>query len=143
MDFFGPADLPFLADPTRHQRPAVMAVRQLLGLPRQAGPDDAAPLAARGTAASPGTYATANDPPFLVVHGEQDPLVPVDQSRRLVAALEKAGVDVTFVPIEGGVHGAPFDDYYYGPEARRRLLGFLDRHLKAAPASGPASATAP
>ena len=44
--------------------------------------------------ASPITYVTADDPPFLLIHGEGDKTVDVGQSRVMEGALKKAGVDV-------------------------------------------------
>lgn len=42
--------------------------------------------------ASPATYASGDDPPFLLIHGERDSLVPVNQSRRMQDALARSGV---------------------------------------------------
>ena len=44
--------------------------------------------------ASPIAYVTADDPPFLLIHGEGDQTVDVSQSRAMESALEKAGVAV-------------------------------------------------
>jgi acetyl esterase/lipase len=54
--------------------------------------------------ASPITYVTPDDPPFLVFHGEEDTLVPIAQSEAFVAALQKAGVEVTFVRVKNAGH---------------------------------------
>ncbi|MEU1042959.1 alpha/beta hydrolase fold domain-containing protein [Streptomyces sp. NPDC005551] len=60
------------------------------------------PAAAR--AASPARRVTAGAPPFLVLHGTADTIVPFAQSERLVAALREAGVQADFRPVEGGEH---------------------------------------
>ena len=44
--------------------------------------------------ASPVAYVTADDPPFLLIHGEGDRTVDVSQSRDFEAALHHAGVAV-------------------------------------------------
>jgi len=44
--------------------------------------------------ASPIAYVTADDPPFLLIHGEGDKTVDVSQSRLMETALKKIGVDV-------------------------------------------------
>ena len=44
--------------------------------------------------ASPIAYVTADDPPFLLIHGEGDKTVDVSQSRAMESALKKAGVSV-------------------------------------------------
>ena len=73
--------------------------------------------------ASPVTYITKDDPPFLTVHGTDDKTVPLDQAQRLHDAEKKAGVDTTFVKIVGGGHG------FGGPEVEARVRSFLDKHL--------------
>jgi len=56
-------------------------------------------------AANPITYVSKDDPPFIIFHGDKDPLVPHHQSVLLDAALEKVGVDVTFHTVKGAGHG--------------------------------------
>jgi acetyl esterase/lipase len=70
------------ADPTTREA-------LLLGAPAVDVPDVAAQ-------ASPITHVTAGAPPFLLLHGRQDRLIPWVQSERLHAALQDAGVDVEF-----------------------------------------------
>lgn len=55
-------------------------------------------------AVSPVTYIDAKDPPFLLIHGTEDKVVPVDQSRRGEAALRRAGVPVEAIYIPGVDH---------------------------------------
>lgn len=73
--------------------------------------------------ASPITYVTKDDPPFLILHGDKDNIVPVDQSERFDAALKKAGVDSTLVVVPGAGHGD------LGPDATLKLVDFFDKHL--------------
>ena len=54
--------------------------------------------------ASPVTHVTAGAPPFLLVHGTTDWLVPYAQSEQLEAALTAAGVPVRLVPVQGAEH---------------------------------------
>ena len=51
--------------------------------------------------ANPITYVNEGDAPFLVVHGDSDPLVPHHQSEILVAALKAANVPVVFYTVAG------------------------------------------
>jgi len=53
---------------------------------------------------SPVNHVTKDAPPFLLVHGDADLLVPVDQSQRFERALADAGVDVTLVTVPGADH---------------------------------------
>ena len=77
--------------------------------------------------ANPITYVTKDAPPFLIMHGDQDRLVPLHQSELLAQALRKAGVDVTFEPIKAAGHGGKgFEEV----ETFKRVVDFFDRHLK-------------
>ena len=67
------------------------------------------------TLANPMTYIDANDPPFLILHGDADSLVPHCQSEILFQALQYANVSCLFVLVPQGQHGAGlFVDKYYG-----------------------------
>lgn len=55
-------------------------------------------------AASPMSQAHAGAPPFLVVHGDRDTLVPVEEARRFAAALAGEGVPVVYAEIPGAQH---------------------------------------
>jgi len=68
-----------------------------------------------------------DDASFLIMHGMDDPGVPVDQSERLHAALKAAGVESTLKLIPGAGHGGKEFD---SPESRVLIQAFLDRHLQ-------------
>jgi dipeptidyl aminopeptidase/acylaminoacyl peptidase len=56
------------------------------------------------------TYASGDIPPVFVAHGTDDQIVPVDQSRELVARLRAAGATVDYLEVPGADHvwrGAP------------------------------------
>jgi dipeptidyl aminopeptidase/acylaminoacyl peptidase len=53
---------------------------------------------------SPVTHVSASAPPFLLVHGEDDGLVPFGQSEQLRDALREAGAPVTFHAVPGADH---------------------------------------
>jgi acetyl esterase/lipase len=55
-------------------------------------------------AVSPVSYIAPKDPPFLLIHGEDDHTVPVAQSHLGEAALRKAGVPVEAIYIPGVDH---------------------------------------
>jgi len=59
--------------------------------------------------ASPALYAAADAPPFLIVHGEKDSLVPIAQSERLAEALKTAGASVEFIRVKNAGHGLRAD----------------------------------
>ncbi|HZL37833.1 MAG TPA: alpha/beta hydrolase [Tepidisphaeraceae bacterium] len=83
--------------------------------------------------ASPITYISKDDPPFLIMHGDRDPMLPLVQSEILHDALQKAGVQVTLHIVPGGSHGfgdAKHPGLVGGPENFARVKGFFDKHLK-------------
>ncbi len=55
--------------------------------------------------ASPITYINANNPPFLIFHGDKDPVVPHCQSELFYQALQKAKVNSQFYLVPDGQHG--------------------------------------
>lgn len=115
IDFCGPSN--FLAPEKMEGGRKPSAVTALLG----GEPEDKKELAKE---ASPITYVSRDDPPFLIVHGTEDEIVPLQQAEMLNEALKKAGVDVTFIKIEGGGHGIR------EPEAIERATAFLEKHLR-------------
>ena len=72
---------------------------------------------------SPVTHVSKNDPPFLIVHGTVDNIVPLDQATSFHEAQEKAGMDTTLVKIEGGGHGIG------GAGIENQVKAFFDKHL--------------
>jgi len=79
-------------------------------------------------AASPITYVSADDPPFLIIHGNKDMLVPFNQSERLYAALKKVKVECYFVTVDGGGHGG-----FQNPEVGNLERQFFDKYLRGLP----------
>lgn len=78
-------------------------------------------------AVSPVHYVSKDNPPFLILHGTADTLVPFSQSVELTDDLKKAGVEVILQPIPGGGHGGPG----FGLPAVNKLIGnFFGKYLK-------------
>lgn len=129
VDFFGPTDLlqmdaqaarnPAVPSKIKHDDPKSPESR-LIGGPIQQNQE-------RAAAANPITYVSRDDPPFLIMHGDRDPLVPLEQSRILYDALRAGGVEATFHVVKGGGHG------FSGPEVDRMIDEFLDRRLRRLP----------
>lgn len=75
---------------------------------------------------SPIAHVTPDDPPFLLIHGDKDDLVPLSQSEALRNALVAAGVEARLEVVRGAGHG-------FGrpkPELMQQIKDFFDRHLK-------------
>ena len=58
--------------------------------------------------ADPTQYITPQDPPFLILHGEADPLVPPAQSELLYTMLSEACHDTSFISLPLAGHGPAY-----------------------------------
>lgn len=122
VDYFGPTDFlqmdaHRLPDGMVHDAPD-SPESELVGGPIQENEDKVA-------RANPITYVTQDAAPFLIVHGEVDPLVPHHQSELLAAMLKRSGVAVSFYTVKGGGHGG-FTDANVSELTKE----FLAKHLK-------------
>jgi acetyl esterase/lipase len=75
---------------------------------------------------NPINYVNKNNPPFLIFHGDKDPLVPYCQSEKLYEKLQSVGVKSKLVIVSGGEHGpgVMIDKYY------AQMISFLRSQLK-------------
>ncbi len=118
LDFCGPSNfftLPSQGSVINMDDPKT-AVSKLLG-----GTIKNKPATARD--ASPVTYLTSDDAPFLLIHGDKDPLVPYAQATEFDAALEKA--KIPSILLTGTNRGHVF----FSTQLFERMRAFLDRHL--------------
>jgi len=72
--------------------------------------------------ASPVFHVDRGDPPLLMIHGDQDPQMPINQSIELLGKYNDFNLDVTFVPIHGGKHGG---ERFYDEERIEKMHAFL------------------
>ncbi len=82
--------------------------------------------------ASPVTYTRPDAPPFLIIHGEKDEIVPVEQAYRLHEALRKAGASSELLILQNAGHGFEPVDGTPVPsleEALAHMAAFLLRGL--------------
>lgn len=98
VDWYG------VSDPDALPRPlsAVVASTELADLPQDLllnGADGAT-----HDAAAPVRQVRSGCPPFLLLHGTADRLVPFAQSEALLAALQEAGARAELIPVEGADH---------------------------------------
>ncbi|MGK2857972.1 MAG: alpha/beta hydrolase fold domain-containing protein [Thermoanaerobaculia bacterium] len=125
VDYFGPSDLLKLKQQALPCMPGdpndpTEAPSQLLGCTLPLCPEKAA-------TANPITYVTPDDPPFLLLHGTSDCLVPWQQSQILHDALRKAGVRSKLILVPFAGHG---DLLFVTPLIQQQVNDFLDEHLK-------------
>ncbi|MGA9779141.1 MAG: alpha/beta fold hydrolase [Limisphaerales bacterium] len=122
LDFFGPADLNGMKDDLEaiHSQRGIEtwqdAGPKLLGAPLDQS-------AGKAKAASPITYVSAAAPPVLILQGNQDDLVPVAQSGRLQAALDRAGVKNQVILVDGAGHDGPL---FSTPKIQPEIIHFLN-----------------
>ena len=60
-----------------------------------------------GRKISPITHVSPDDPPTLIIHGDADKLVPIQQAQVLIAKLKEAGVEAKLITKPGLAHGWP------------------------------------
>jgi acetyl esterase/lipase len=72
--------------------------------------------------------------PFLFIHGDADPLVPLQQSQKMVAALKAAGGSAELIVKKGGGH-----PWMTLPEEVKVMADWFDQHLPESKPSRPAA----
>lgn len=92
----------------------------LLGGDAHAVPDQA-------RRASPINYVSKDAPPFIILHGDSDPRVPIQQSQSLHDALQHAGVESTFLILPNTKHGGPA---FHDKARMTQIEAFLAKHLR-------------
>jgi len=119
VDFYGPTNLTTILDQSTPHGLGVRipALQLLLG----GQPEDKPEVA---KLASVVTHVDANDPPLLIIHGDQDPQVPINQSHELVGKYEEFKRPVEFEVVHGGKHGG--DEYHDAPRIEI-VRAFLER----------------
>jgi dipeptidyl aminopeptidase/acylaminoacyl peptidase len=99
-------------------------INQLLG--------DASDIEQTARDASPITHVHPGAPPFFLVHGTADSVVPVEQTKALAAALKDAGVPAQTLYVKGADHlllglSGPIDPPLVVTD--NQVLSFLRRYL--------------
>lgn len=121
LSYFGASDLTVILD---QSTPFGLSVREpALELLLGAKPADNPELA---RLASPVFLVDENDPPLMLLHGDMDPQMPINQSLNMLGAYKAKGLDVTFDPVHGAVHGGPG---FFDPEHLANALAFLERTI--------------
>jgi alpha-L-fucosidase 2 len=80
--------------------------------------------------ASPSAHVKAGLPPFLLIHGTDDRLVPYSQSVRMQQKLKVAGVRCDLYTVEGGEHGMGSWEKLGKHEWKFFLVGWLKQALR-------------
>jgi len=85
--------------------------------------DDQVDLARFG---SPVFQVDPNDPPLLLLHGDQDPQMPINQSHELHGVAKEKGLDVAFEVVHGAAHGGAA---FFDAERTALVAEFFTRTL--------------
>jgi dipeptidyl aminopeptidase/acylaminoacyl peptidase len=78
-------------------------------------------------AISPVNFADQFAAPVLLIHGRKDTVVPIEQSKKMEAALLKAGKEVSLRELKGEDHWLSYRESRL--ETLRALAGFIEKHL--------------
>lgn len=118
LDFCGPSDFLHFGGKGSVINPEdpTSAVAKLLGGPLKDHQEEA-------RKASPITYISPDDAPFLLIHGDKDPLVPYSQATDFDAALQKAHIPAILITGKDGGHV-----WFTGPLIER-MYDFNARYL--------------
>ncbi|MEZ5386446.1 MAG: alpha/beta hydrolase [Prosthecobacter sp.] len=119
IDYYGPSDFVKRSEnqPSKTDDPKG-SVFKLIG-----GPVKANLKAAR--AASPITYLSSDDPPFLILHGDKDKTVYLDQSELLLQRCKDLGIDAQLHIEKDAGHG--FKEM--SAQEKQLVLAFLEKML--------------
>jgi len=119
-DLFGPTDLVTFFDMPERKNNPNNPIEKLLG----GSGTEKKELAAL---ASPMTHVSKESPPFLILHGTADKLVPLSQGTLFHEALKKAGVDTEMIVANGLGHDRVA---FTAPEKMNDIVAFFNKHLK-------------
>jgi acetyl esterase/lipase len=117
VSFFGPTDL------TRRVWSKAAIEKNLV--PLLGGTIDDEPAAYRR--ASPMSYTVKDPPAFLFLHGSEDPVVPIEQSKTLADKLREAGGTARLITLEGKGHGWGGEKLLW---SIAEMVAFFDEMLK-------------
>ncbi len=119
ISFFGGANLTTILKQSTPKalEMRVPALELLLG-----GQPEAVPELAR--LASPVFHVDRTDPPLLLLHGDQDPQMPVNQALELLGSYKKLGLPVQLEIVHGAAHGGAA---FYDAERLEVVKAFLAR----------------
>jgi len=130
VDYYGPTNfLTILKQSTPHGLGVrIPALQLLIG----GQPDDKRDIA---QLASPVFHIDAKDPPLLLLHGDQDPQVPINQSHELHGAYKRlSDLEANFEVVHGGAHGGK---QFFDIDRKKLVTAFLKRQLGRGDASPP------
>lgn len=82
-------------------------------------------ICANAVVASPASYISKEDSPFLILHGAKDKTIPIKQSQDFHVKLQTANISSTFITLPNAGHGDPEFNKY-----EPKIVEFFDKYLK-------------
>jgi acetyl esterase len=126
VPFYAPIDLEGLVTTAETSETADSSIRAFLGITSL---DNEARKRLRE--ASPITYVKRDLPPFLMIHGTMDPVVPLSESVKMCAAMKKAGASCELFTVEGGKHGVVGWEKVPGQQAyKAKMVDWLKQQFR-------------
>ena len=121
VDYYGPSDFVLRSKnhPAKTEKPK-SPVRGLLGKP-------ASTDLRLAQQASPAYHVSKDDPPLLIIHGDKDRTVFLEQSKRMAEEYRGADLKVTMEIVAGGGHGGKA---FFTAVYRDKVASFLNKHLR-------------
>jgi len=119
VDYFVVSDLVSNSSPSG-DAPTDQMTTNLLGYKARERPDaahDASPIA----------HVRADAPPFLMLHGDADPMVSPAQSQSFHEALTKAGARSELIIVPGAIHE---DAAFWTEDTLSQVRAFLDSTMR-------------
>ncbi len=106
------------------------AAALLLGARIRPGAKPATPEMRLARDASPISHVTPDDPPFLLIHGDKDDVVPYELSERFEQKLSSAGIKVKLIRVRGAGHGPALKGAIEPPDIGGWAGEWFDRYLR-------------
>ena len=75
--------------------------------------------------ASPTSQSLKGSPPFLIIHGIDDDIVPASESKTFADKLQKAGVVITYLPVQHARHGFVGSHNESDVQAKKYILAYV------------------
>ena len=79
--------------------------------------------------ASPITYISNDDPPMLLIHGDEDQVVPYEQSVSFLSKLDEYAIPAKLITIPGAGHGPTFPGAKNPPDFIGAMVAWFDKYL--------------
>jgi acetyl esterase/lipase len=109
---------------------AQVLLTAFLGRPVSANPSPTSAVFKALEEASPAHYVRTGAPPFLLIQGDADELVPYVESEQFTRQLEGAHVPVKLITIKGGTHNSIIQ--LQSDEYRQAIVQWMDQYLRRA-----------